>query len=131
MNQKQKILEIADIQLMVNTFYDKVRKDELLAPVFEERIGGKWAQHLEKMYKFWQTVLLQEHTYFGSPFTPHALLPVNHQHFSKWIDLFTETIDELFDGDVAIEAKWRAAKMAEMFEYKIKYYQENATKPIL
>ena len=125
MDIKNEILELEDVKLLVNTFYAKVRKDNLLAPVFNERIGDLWPQHMEKMYKFWQTILLKEHTYFGSPFTPHAMLPVGHIHFEKWMELFTETIDELFDGEKAEEAKYRAGKMAEMFEYKIKYYQSN------
>lgn len=77
------------------------------------------------MYRFWQTVLLQEHTYQGSPFAPHAKLPVHSDHFDRWKLLFFETIDENFYGDKAREAKFRAAKMAEMFQLKIDYFQDN------
>jgi hemoglobin len=121
---KQEILSIADIKLLVDRFYDRVRADEFLGPVFNERIGDRWPVHLEKMYRFWQTVLLGEHTYFGSPFPPHAQLPVSHAHFEKWMELFTGTIDELFTGEKADEAKWRAAKMAEMFEIKIEHFRK-------
>lgn len=69
---KQDILTIEDVKLLVNSFYDKIRRDELLGPVFNGIIQDRWPVHLEKMYRFWQTVLLQEHTYFGSPFLPHA-----------------------------------------------------------
>lgn len=123
MNQEQDILTIDDVKKLVDTFYDKVRDNELLAPIFNERIQDRWPQHLAKMYTFWQTVLLNEHTYFGSPFPPHAQLPVDHIHFETWLGLFNETVDELFDGHIAKEAKWRAAKMAEMFESKIGYYK--------
>jgi hemoglobin len=123
---KRRILSLPDIELLVNTFYGKVRNDDLLGPVFNERIRDSWPQHMEKMYKFWQTVLLKKHTYFGSPFTPHAMLQIDHSHFEKWLDLFVMTVDELFVGEKAEEAKFRAGKMAEMFEYKIKYYQNNA-----
>ncbi len=131
MEPKQSILQLEDIKLLVDSFYGKVREDELLAPVFNNRIGDRWPAHLEKMYKFWQTVLLKEHTYFGSPFPPHALLPVNKKHFDEWLTLFYETVDENFTGEKAEEAKWRAARMAEMFQYKIEYYRNNQTKPIL
>ncbi|MEO9258547.1 MAG: group III truncated hemoglobin, partial [Crocinitomicaceae bacterium] len=87
-----------------------------------------WPRHLEKMYTFWQTVLLKEHTYFGSPFVPHAKLPVEQEHFTHWIDLFYKTIDEQFVGEKANEAKWRAEKMAEMFLSKIQYYRQNPDK---
>ncbi|MCF0040356.1 MULTISPECIES: group III truncated hemoglobin [Dyadobacter] len=131
MKTKQEILDIDDIKLLVDSFYAKVRADALLSPVFNERISDNWPQHMEKMYKFWQTVLLKEHTYYGSPFTPHAILQVDHTHFEKWMDLFVGTIDELFIGEKAQEAKFRAEKMAEMFEYKIKYYQSYPSRVIL
>ena len=110
--------------LFVNRFYDKIRADELLGPIFNERIQDRWPEHLEKMYRFWQTVLLGEHTYFGSPFPPHAQLRVGPEHFAKWMELFNPTIDELFTGEKAAEAKWRAAKMAELFEMKIEHYKK-------
>jgi hemoglobin len=48
---------------------------------------------------------------------------VGHEHFSKWLELFNVTVDELFTGDKAEEAKWRAARMAEVFATKIMLYQ--------
>jgi hemoglobin len=119
------ILTLEDIKLLVDTFYNRIRTDELLAPIFNERIQDNWPVHLDKMYKFWQTVLLEEHTYFGSPFMPHAHLPVGHQHFAAWLALFNKTVDELFTGTKADEAKWRAAKMAELFEAKITHARSN------
>ena len=121
MLHQPEILNLDDIKLLVDTFYDRIREDKLLAPIFNERIQDRWPVHLEKMYKFWQTVLLQEHTYFGSPFPPHAQLPVGHEHFAAWLALFGKTVDELFTGEKATEAKWRAEKMAELFEAKIAY----------
>ncbi|MGW8123492.1 group III truncated hemoglobin [Roseivirga echinicomitans] len=125
------ILHLNDIKLLVDTFYGKVRKDELLADIFDGIIKNKWPQHLEKMYRFWQTILLGEHTYYGSPFAPHAHMPIDGQHFERWIELFYSTIDELFEGEKAEEAKWRAKKMADMFLLKIEYYKERDSKPLL
>lgn len=119
------ILTLDDIKLLVDTFYERIRDNELLAPIFDERIQNNWPHHLEKMYRFWQTVLLDEHTYLGSPFPPHAKLPVAHEHFATWLALFNQTVDELFTGLKAEEAKWRAAKMAEMFEAKIHHARNN------
>ncbi len=120
---KQDILTIDDIRELVDRFYEKVRASELLGKIFDERIKDRWPEHLQKMYRFWQTVLLGEHTYYGAPFPPHAQLPVGHVHFSKWLELFNVTVDELFAGDKAEEAKWRAARMAEVFAAKIMLYQ--------
>lgn len=122
---ENKIINIEDIKLLVNTFYGKVRKDELLSEIFNNVIQNRWPEHLEKMYKFWQTILLDEHTYYGSPFLPHANLPVSEKHFNRWLKLFFTTVDELFEGEKAEEAKWRANKMAEMFQLKIASYKNS------
>lgn len=119
----QDISRIEDIKLLVNTFYEKVQKDDLIGPIFNEKMMGRWPEHLEKMYRFWQTLLLEEHTYSGSPFPPHKQLPVNQSHFDRWMEIFTETVDSLFVGKLAEEAKVRAANMAYMFNYKIEYFR--------
>lgn len=123
----QDIQNINDIKQMVDSFYGRVQKDDLIGPIFNEKLNGRWPEHLEKMYKFWETVLLDNHSYYGSPFAPHARLPVEKLHFDRWVMLFNQNMDEQFKGDIAEEAKWRAAKMAQMFNYKIDYIRENET----
>lgn len=120
------ILKLDDIKNLVDSFYGKIREDLLLKDIFNNIIQDRWPQHLEKMYTFWQTVLLSEHTYYGSPFPPHAKMPIDKKHFDRWLQLFFETIDENFSGEIADEAKWRASKMAEMFQFKIDYMRENS-----
>jgi hemoglobin len=110
---------------LVNSFYGKIREHELLGVIFNSAIQNEWPRHLEKMYRFWQTVLLEEHTYFGSPFPPHAKLPVEKKHFDEWLRLWHETLDEQFAGPKVDEAKWRSEKMATMFLSKIIYYRDN------
>lgn len=129
--QKEDILALDDIKVLVDTFYAKIRKDDLLAGIFNDRIQDRWPQHLERMYTFWQTVLIGEHTYYGSPFPPHATLPVDKPHFDRWLHLFFETLDELFEGKVADEAKWRANKMAQMFQIKIQMHRERGLKNLM
>lgn len=131
MSDLNDITNLDDIKLLVNTFYDNVRKNELIGPVFNEKIQDRWPEHLEKMYRFWETVLLEVHTYSGSPFPPHAQLPVAKEHFEQWMSIFTATADSLFKGPIADEAKWRAGKMAEMFNYKIEYFRNAEQKPVV
>lgn len=128
---KQDILTIEDVKLLVDNFYAKIRTDALLGPIFNERIQDRWPAHLEKMYTFWQTVLLGEHTYFGSPFPPHAQLPLKQAHFTQWLQLFGTTVDEHFTGDIATEAKWRGNKMAELFLVKIEHYGKAGNKSLV
>ena len=128
---KKDILQLEDVKNLVDTFYGKVREDELIGHIFNDRIQDRWPQHLAKMYTFWQTVLLGEHTYYGTPFPPHAQLPVEREHFERWLKLFSQTLVELFTGEVASEAMWRANKMAEMFQYKIGHYRQNAANSLI
>lgn len=131
MKNKQDISTIEDIHLLVDTFYGKVKEDVLIGPIFNEVVQDRWPQHLEKMYRFWQTVLLNEHTYFGSPFPPHAFLAIEQEHFDAWLKLWYATIDEFFEGEKTDEAKWRGDKMAAMFLSKIAYYQNNSSTPLI
>ena len=120
------ILKLDVVKHLVDSFYAKIREDKLLKEIFNSNIQDRWPQHLEKMYTFWQTVLLSEHTYYGSPFPPHAKMPIDKEHFDRWLQLWFETIDENFTGEIADEAKWRASKMAEMFQFKINYIREKS-----
>ncbi len=129
--KKHDIATLADIQNLVDQFYGKIRRDGKLKDIFDGIIQNRWPEHLEKMYRFWQTVLLEEHTYYGSPFSPHAHLPVDKSHFEQWIALFVDTVDENFSGEKADRAKWQGQRMAEMFHIKIDHYRNSSVRPIL
>lgn len=131
MNNRKDIENLDDIKRLVDSFYASVRQDELLKDIFNNVIQDHWPQHLEKLYTFWQTVLLEEYTYKGTPFPPHARLPVEQEHFDRWLQLFNATVDEFFDGEKAERAKWQAARMAEMFLSKIRYYRERNSTPLI
>jgi len=128
---KKDISTFDDIKRMVDTFYSAIREDEMLGEIFNEKIQDRWPEHLDKMYRFWQTVLFGEHTYFGSPFLPHAKLPVDAEHFDTWLSIFNRTVDDLFEGEKANRAKWQGQRMAEMFNAKIQYYRNNSTTPLM
>lgn len=117
---KHDITEIEDIQLLVNTFYGKIQADQLLGPIFMERIK-EWPAHLERMYSFWETLLLDNITYMRNSYEPHKDLPVDEDHFNHWLSLWRETVDSLFEGEKATEAKSRAEKIGMVFWAKISY----------
>lgn len=123
MSNSKEITTLEDIKVLVDNFYGKVRQDDLLKDIFNRVIQDRWPEHLEKMYRFWQTVLLGDHTYHGTPFPPHARLPVDWPHFQRWLALFNETVNEHFTGELALRAKWQGERMAEMFNSKIQYYK--------
>ncbi len=113
------IKHVEDVSNLVHTFYNRIREDELLGPIFNTRLENRWEEHLEKMVRFWQTILLGEHTYHGYPFHPHATMPISELHFSHWVKTFTQTVDDLFEGPIADEAKNRGQLMAKIFLHKI------------
>jgi len=108
----------SDIRLLVDSFYESIRKDELLGPVFNERVGD-WSKHLPTMYAFWGTMLFGNKEYQGNPMTKHMDLPVDHGHFECWVGLFIETIDQLFAGPKAEQAKAVAKSIAHTFQIRM------------
>jgi hemoglobin len=105
-----------DIKLLVDSFYDRAGRDELLGPVFNEVARVDWSHHLPTMYSFWSTMLFRSMTYKGRPWPKHAPLPVRKEHFERWVGLFCETVDSLFNGEKASEAKSIALSIADTFQ---------------
>lgn len=114
------IQTISDITKMVHTFYDKVNQDELLSKVFNDHAGVDWDSHLPKMVNFWNTVLFSKGTYKGSPFQKHESLPVQKEHFDRWLTLFNENLYEHFQGNNTEEAKKIAQNIGWTFQAKMK-----------
>lgn len=129
--EKADIQTLDDVKLMVDTFYGRVQEDDRIGPIFNSKLEGRWPIHLEKMYTFWQTILLDEYTYQGRPFPPHAQLPIEAEHFERWLQLFDKTVNDLFEGPVADEAKSRGRKMAALFQVKLDHIRQSPFKPLL
>lgn len=106
----------ADIEKLVNAFYAKVQADALLAPVFSH---VDWPHHLPLMCDFWALTLLGEPGYRNNMVQKHLSLPIRPEHFTQWITLFNASVDELFAGEKAEEAKSRAYSMAIVIQVKL------------
>lgn len=104
------------VVLMVNSFYDKVKTDPLLGPVFAQ---VDWPNHLPIMHNFWSSMLLGDRSYFGNPLQKHLPLKINARHFERWLQLFKATVDDHFKGDKAEETKMRAESIAAIFQFKM------------
>lgn len=108
-----------DINHLVNTFYAKIRKDNLLGTIFKSHIAeNQWEEHLQKLTDFWETNLFGIRKFKGSPTQKHLKVDKNlhysieQTHFGRWLQLWFETIDELYEGEKAEKAKMAARKMA-------------------
>jgi len=113
---KRDIETKTDIELLINTFYDKVLKDELIGPFFKHIDFNK---HLPKMIHFWSFVLLDEAGYTTDVTKVHQHMKLKAEHFDRWISLFNETTDSLFRGEKAEMAKQRAFLMRWTMESKM------------
>ncbi|MDP3394165.1 group III truncated hemoglobin [Sediminibacterium sp.] len=120
---KKDITNRADIELLINSFYEKVKKDPLIAFFFTEIVPVNWAAHLPVMYGFWENILFYSGTYEGNPMAKHKDIhqkcPMKMEHFQRWTSLFTETVEELFEGEKAELAKQRAMSIATVMQIKM------------
>lgn len=105
-----------DITVLVDKFYEKVKADALIGPVFSH---VDWPHHLPVMYNFWSSMLLGDQSYRGNPFQKHLPLPIQTQHFERWLTLFKQTVDENFTGEKAAEVKSRAESIAGIFQHRM------------
>lgn len=113
-----------DIKLLVDTFYNNARKDKTLGPIFDKYLADHWEEHFEKLYRFWQTVILKEMTYYGQPVPVHFSMGLHSTEFEIWVSLWQNTVSELFEGKKAERAKLRGRTMADSFMRKIKKHSQ-------
>ena len=109
----------ADIRRLVDTFYARVNADALLSPIFNDILHLNWHAHMPVMYSFWESLLLDKHSYSGNPYPKHANMPVSPVHFDRWIALFHSTVDDLFEGPKAEEAKKKTSSISTLFQAKM------------
>jgi hemoglobin len=113
----------ADIERLVNGFYERVRSDEILGPIFDDVAHTDWARHLPKMYDFWDGVLFGVSGFRGNPLFVHGELarglPLGDREFGRWLDLFHASVDTLFSGPCADSAKTRAVRIASVMQHHI------------
>lgn len=111
-----------DIELLVNNFYQKIEKSEI-GFFFNDIAKVDWSKHLPKMYNFWSTLLFGETAYKGNPMAVHY--PVNEQiamqkhHFETWLKIWTETVEELFVGETAKMAVYKAKNISQLMAFKM------------
>lgn len=132
--KKKDIQNRDDIFLLVSSFYKKVRADATLGPFFNNTITD-WDAHLELLTTFWETSLFMskklEHKYYGDPLKAHVKVDQQHHnsiselHFGLWLNLWFQTLDELFEGEVVENAKRRARKMGTFMYLKIFEARQN------
>jgi hemoglobin len=114
-----------DIELLVSTFYERVKADPVIGGFFSKI---NWEKHLPVMYDFWDNAIFFSGGYVGNPLNVHqrlhSFINLTPEHFIAWINLFTATVDKLFEGEKATLAKQRANSIAAVMQIKI--FKQNA-----
>jgi len=122
-NERLDITDGRDVARLVNIFYDRVRADDLLGPIFDGVANVDWPTHLPLMYDFWESVLFGTATFKGAPLEAHRALarrtPLTSDAFNRWIALFHETVDDLFAGTTANHAKQSASRIAMVLQHHV------------
>jgi hemoglobin len=119
---KTDIKNRADIEILVNAFYEKIKLDAGISYFFTDVVKVKWEDHLPKMYSFFENILFSTGDYDGNPMVTHEELHkksvVTQEHFAYWNELFVKTVDELFSGEKAEEIKLRAINISKEMSNK-------------
>lgn len=106
------------IARVVRAFYARARVDEVIGPVFAGAVAD-WDAHVRTITDFWSGVLLRTDRYDGRPLRPHLRLPLEPQHFDRWLALFEGTARDLCTPAVAAAFVLRARRIADSFEMAV------------
>lgn len=114
-------IDRASIEKLVRTFYAKILKDDLLSPFFIRALGDdlkndKWYEHLKTLDNFWLGLMIGEGRYMGDPLLPHFFLgELSPELFDRWIALFRQTAEEIYEHNTALKFYGKAKGLAKRF----------------
>lgn len=109
-----------DVFKLVNAFYAKIRKDELLGPIFNKHIPeDHWPKHIEHITDFWMGRLFGVIAFKGNPAEKHRQVDegqgyqIKKSHFDHWVNLWTETVTKQYNCKLADKAIMMAGRIAQ------------------
>lgn len=121
--EKLKLDSRDDIALLVNSFYEKVKTDDLLGDIFNNAENFSWDTHIPVMINFWETMLLGTASYKGNTMRKHLELnkrtPLTPVLFERWKELFYSTLETLFEGPAVEAARKKVEAVSGLMQYKI------------
>jgi hemoglobin len=131
MAQLQDIETRADCERLVRSFYSRALTDPIIGWLFTDVAHLDLDHHVPRITRFWETILLDAHTYGGGAFRPHLELnmkaPLKAGHFERWLHLWRQTVTELFSGDRASLAISHAERVAQAFEARLRSFEAENT----
>ena len=134
MSDRHDINDRADCERLVRAFYGRALTDPVIGFIFTDVARLDLEAHVPRITSFWETILLDAHTYGGGAFRPHAELNervrLRTGHFQRWLALWGETVDELFAGDRAELAKAHAQRVAQAFYARLRALEQADPAPV-
>ncbi len=117
----------ADCERLVRVFYGRAMVDPIIGFLFTDVAKLDLEAHIPRITRFWDTILLDAHSYGGGAFRPHielnARVALKRGHFDRWLHLWNLTVDELFAGERAELAKAHAKRVAVAFESRLRSHE--------
>ena len=120
-------IDEAALAKLVDQFYARVRADELIGPLFNDAIDD-WDGHLGKLQAFWSSVMLTSGRYKGQPLQAHIKhgSRIHAASFERWLALWGDVTDELFEPGIAVLFQEKAARIAESLGLGIRFAREKS-----
>ena len=120
---KKDITDREDIDRLMNVFYEKLLKDDTINYIFTDVAKIDIKTHIPVIADFWESILFNHDIYHNNPMKIHTDMnnqtPLLKHHFDTWLSYFASTVDELFEGSIALLAKERALSIATVMQVKI------------
>ena len=118
------------LKRLVSLFYERVREDESLGPIFNDAIEN-WPEHLDKLVTFWSSVMLTSGRYKGNPMSAHLKhkSQITPDLFQRWLQLWGRTAAEVMTPDAAAALEAKAARIAESLQLALFFKLDPATRP--
>lgn len=112
-----------DVKILVQAFYQKALVDNKIGFIFTEIAQINIQEHIDLISDFWASVLFAQGAYKGNPIRTHMFLnqkiQLTTEHFDRWLSIWYETVDFLFEGEKALEAKNKALNIAQIMQFKL------------
>lgn len=117
-----------DIGRVVRAFYAEVQADEMLGPIFAQRIAPhEWDRHMDHIADFWSSIFLKTGRFTGNPMQKHAgLTTITPAHFTRWLSLFQATSDRVLDAPHASAMQEMANRIAQSLQMGLAFHHESA-----
>ncbi len=117
MSRKSDLQSRNDIARFVNAFYQRLLADQQLAPIFTDVAGITLDEHKPLIIDYWEKLLLGGNAYRRHTMNIHRAVhskrPLSEDDFKRWLALYTQTMDELYEGPLAERAKLIANTIAD------------------